>query len=146
MINQMNSATVHGTTKSHAQNCKGKVWCDPQTLLNPYLQPTKAWKKHNSTSRKGVGHKHCQGDVSISSPNENQTDPRLRYAINLCKYVLLTTSLAIQFLCSSSHKKSWANTVQKSISLVSSPLHPGRNTVGKATDVTAILPFSAGRL
>lgn len=42
----------------------------------------------------------------------NQIDPPLCLAINLSKYVLLIASLAIQFLCSSSHKKSWANTAQ----------------------------------
>lgn len=59
--------------------------------------------------------KHCQEDVSISSPIENQIDLSLPHAINLCKYVLMTTSLLIPLIPSipsSSHTKTQASTVE----------------------------------
>lgn len=66
--------------------------------------------------------KHCQEGVSISSPIENQTDLSLPHAINLCKYVLMTTSLLIPFIHSSSHMKTQASTVDGKI-YVSSEFH-----------------------
>lgn len=83
--------------------------------------------------------KRCQEDVSISSLTENQIDLSLPHAINLCKYVLTTTSLVIHFIRSSSHTKTQESTVGKSTSLVTRLLQPGRkmqDTSGKVTSLT----------
>lgn len=66
--------------------------------------------------------KHCQEDVSISSPIENQIDLSLPGAINLCKYILMTTSLLIPSIHSSSHMKTQASTVDGK-AWVSSEVH-----------------------
>lgn len=71
--------------------------------------------------KKGVT-KHCQEEVSISSPIENQIDLSLPRAINLCKYVLMTTSLLIPFIHPSSHMTAKASTVHGK-AYVSSELH-----------------------
>lgn len=83
--------------------------------------------------------KHCQEDVSISRPTENQIDLSLPHAINLCKYVLMTTLLVISFICSSSHMKTQASTVQKSTSLVTRPLQPGRKMQEAGGRVTPLI-------
>lgn len=124
---------------------QGLTW--PRDLTKSLATACWGLKKYHSMSWKDVS-KHCQGDVSISRPIENRIDLSLLYAINLCKYVLMTTSLAIHFLRSSSHTKPRADTIHKSTSLVTRPLQPGRKMQGAGDsdtmEMTAVLPLSAG--
>lgn len=66
--------------------------------------------------------KLCQEDVSISSSIENQIDLSLPHAINLRKYLLMTTSLVTPFIHLSSHTKTQASTVDGK-AYISSELH-----------------------